>query len=202
MKKTDQHLDTFAKHIAGAVTSLIQLLRGSKLSEPEAVSQRLAARPSRRKRSRQAGSSVEWPWEKIVKTAAKLLQKQPDRHWKPGELSQAVKTVLDELRSAKGLHFGLIPRLRKLGLIASAGRGSFKARSGKAASKDVKTDRTVRSPKPAPKKKAAVTAKKRSVRRPVTRTSNRKTASETVVAKTSPAELPAYGQQPSQGDQG
>jgi len=146
MKKANQELDTFAKHLTEVIHSLVQYLRNSHWSERGEASTGRPTRSSVRTSTRRRTPSIEWPWDSIMKSATKLLRNQPDRRWKPGEFCQAVKAASD-IESAKGLHFGLLPRLRKMGLIANAGRGTFKALPARTAAKNAAPSKMARGKK-------------------------------------------------------
>ncbi|MBI4860630.1 MAG: hypothetical protein HY815_10260 [Candidatus Riflebacteria bacterium] len=86
----------------------------------------------------------QFPWTQIVAIAKKLLAKDPTRSWKIGELASAVRKAGASIVSATGRHFGLLPRLRKLGVINETGEGIFTGKkptttSPKAEKKAVKT---------------------------------------------------------------
>ncbi|HEY3354345.1 MAG TPA: hypothetical protein VGQ83_13920, partial [Polyangia bacterium] len=63
-------------------------------------------------------------WAVIVARAGELLRADPTRLWKLSELSRAVQEADPaSVGSRRGLHFGLLPRLRAAGLIAEAPDG-------------------------------------------------------------------------------
>lgn len=65
-------------------------------------------------------------WERITEEAMRILQREPGRVWKPAELSRAVLASGIQGGQLRGLHFGLIPRLRSSGVIDEL-EGGFRA---------------------------------------------------------------------------
>lgn len=62
-------------------------------------------------------------WDAITEAAVRLLRAEPGRVWRPAELSRAVAETGVEVIQLRGLHFGLLPRLRALGVIQDAAGG-------------------------------------------------------------------------------
>jgi len=139
-------VEQLSEHISGAISSFFELLRAwrqgpvvsaivpaveDKTAKALGKPAKGAAKPAKGKAPKAADETGErFPWAQIVKIAQKLLAKDPTRAWRIGELVQAVKKAGAAVESATGMHFGLLPRLRDLQLIAETGDGLFTARLG------------------------------------------------------------------------
>lgn len=139
---TPDPLEQLAHHISGAVNSFIELLRAwrEKTIVPAATAPEVgekpvkpaappAAKPAKRAPTGVHQPAGQFPWKQIIVVAQDLLAKDPAKSWKIGELAHAIKAAGANVVSATGMHFGLLPRLRELGLISESPKGTFAAKT-------------------------------------------------------------------------
>lgn len=70
---------------------------------------------------------VDWPWDRIVDAALLLLVRYPDRLWRPAELARAVRDSGVDLPTTRGMHFGLVARLKERDAIVEDDSGALRA---------------------------------------------------------------------------
>ena len=133
----DKELSSLSRHLDGAVHSLVRFLHtlsdsvGRRIvhaGSPGAAPARRGRPPGSGKKARRTAQA--WPWDDIMPVAEKLLSDEPARRWKPAEFCKAVRAAGVKLNSTRGMHFGLLPRLKERGLIQERG-GTFASRDGK-----------------------------------------------------------------------
>jgi hypothetical protein len=185
MKKTststENDLANLAQHLHAAVDSLVRLLGGS-----AGGAEKLPGGGEAPASPRAGG----WPWDEIIPVAQRILAKDPSRRWHSGEFSHAIRAAGVKLARVTGLHFGLLPRLRKLDAIVEDGAGGFTGRpdGGDAATP---SKPTARAPKPKAKAVVAKPAPGRgNAARPKTPA---KPAAKAAKPATKPAPAPARG---------
>lgn len=70
---------------------------------------------------------VDWPWDRIVNAALLLLVQHPGRLWRQAELARAVRDTGIELPTTRGMHFGLVARLKERGAVIEDDSGALRA---------------------------------------------------------------------------
>jgi hypothetical protein len=89
-------------------------------TEPQASAQAVTVAP----RCLSTADRPRRPWEEILTVAVRLLDAEPERVWRPGELSRAIKASGEvELGKIQGMHLGLIRRLLTRGEIEAQAGG-------------------------------------------------------------------------------
>jgi len=148
----DHVLDDLGHYLAKAAKSLFEYLRLALRPAPQAEvaagrNEGAGPRASRGRPARRGASA--YPWDRILPVAQRLLRDRPTKLWRSGEFSKAIRAAGVHLKKVTGLHFGLLPRLRKIGAIAEDGKGGFSAKPAAGAAR-----RAGRAGKPARKAKA------------------------------------------------